>query len=394
MRVLLFTGKGGVGKSTLAAGTAALAADAGHRTLVLSTDPAHSLADAFGVPAGPEPTEVGDLLWVQQVDAQLRFEQSWADIQRYLLTVLDVAGVDRVAAEELTIIPGAEEVLALLELRLHAASGNWDVVVVDCAPTAETLRLLALPEALSWYIDRVLPVERRVVKALRPVLSKAAGVPMPTDSVFDAIERLHAELDEVRTLLTGPDSTVRLVLTPEAVVLAEARRSWTTLSLFGYRVDGVIANRVFPTEGADDWRAGWVLAQDAVLAEVAESFAGLPLWRSEYRPAEPLGRVALTAMAREVYGGGDPLAVPEGEGPFRVTRTGSEAVLHLALPLVSSAEVDLARNGDELVVTVGSYRRLLTVPAGLARHRVAGARVVGGELRVRFAETERTVGQA
>ena len=344
MRVLLFTGKGGVGKSTLAAGTAALAADAGHRTLVLSTDPAHSLADAFGVPAGPEPTEVGDRLWLQQVDAQLRFEQSWADIQRYLLTILDVAGVDPVAAEELTVIPGAEEVLALLELRLHAASGRWDVVVVDCAPTAETLRLLALPEALGWYMERVLPVERRVVKALRPVLSKAAGVPMPTDSVFDAIERLHAELDEVRTLLTGPDSTVRLVLTPEAVVLAEARRSWTTLSLFGYRVDGVIANRVFPAEGADDWRAGWVLAQDAVLAEVAESFAGLPLWRSEYRRAEPVGRVALTAMAREVYAGGDPLAVPDGEGPFRVTRTGSEAVLHL--PSVQTPVAELYEPWD------------------------------------------------
>ena len=143
-------------------------------------------------------------LWVQQVDAQLRFEQSWADIQRYLLSVLDASGVDPVAAEELTVIPGAEEVLALLELRLHAASGEWDVIVVDCAPTAETLRLLALPEALGWYMQRVLPVERRVVKALRPVLTRAAGVPMPGDSVFDAVERLHAELDEVRTLLTGP----------------------------------------------------------------------------------------------------------------------------------------------------------------------------------------------
>ena len=232
-------------------------------------------------------------LWVQQVDAQLRFEQSWADIQRYLLSVLDASGVDPVAAEELTVIPGAEEVLALLELRLHAASGEWDVIVVDCAPTAETLRLLALPEALGWYMQRVLPIERRVVKALRPVLTRAAGVPMPGDSVFDAVERLHAELDEVRTLLTGPGSTVRLVLTPEAVVLAEARRSYTTLSLFGYRVDGVLANRVFPSEGADDWRAGWVVAQDLVLEEVAESFAGLPVWRSEYRSGEPVGVPAL-----------------------------------------------------------------------------------------------------
>ncbi len=396
MRVLLFTGKGGVGKSTLAAGTAALAAASGLRTLVLSTDAAHSLADAFGLAraAGTlsEPVEVAERLWVQQVDAQLRFEQSWADIQRYLLSVLDATGVDPVAAEELTVVPGAEEVLALLELRLHAASGRWDVVVVDCAPTAETLRLLALPEALGWYMQRVLPIERRVVKALRPVLTRAAGVPMPGDSVFDAVERLHAELDEVRTLLTGPGSTVRLVLTPEAVVLAEARRSYTTLSLFGYRVDGVVANRLFPADGADDWRAGWVVAQDEVLEEVAQSFAGLPVWRSEYRAGEPVGVPALTALARDAYGDADPLAVPDGDGPFRLTRDARGAVLHLALPGVTSAEVDLARNGDDLVVTVGSYRRLLTVPAGLARHHVAGARVRAGELQVRFMEASEGVG--
>ena len=386
MRILLFTGKGGVGKSTVAAGTAALAAQAGHRTLVLSTDAAHSLADAFGSPVGPEPTEVAERLFVQQVDAQLRFQQSWAEIQGYLLSVLDVAGIDPVAAEELTVIPGAEEVLALLELRLHALSEEWDVIVVDCAPTAETLRLLALPEALGWYMQRVFPVERRVVRALKPVLSRAAGVPMPEDSVFDAVERLHRELDEVRELLSGPDSSVRLVLTPETVVLAEARRSYTTLSLFGYRVDGVVANRVFPTEGADDWRAGWVMAQDEVLTQVTQSFAGLAVWRSEYRAAEPVGVGALTELASDLYGEDDPLAPPRGDGPFRITRNSRGAVLRLALPLVSRTEVDLARNGDELVVTVGSYRRLLTLPSGLTRYRVAGARVEQGQLQVRFEE--------
>ena len=386
MRILLFTGKGGVGKSTVAAGTAALAAQSGHRTLVLSTDAAHSLADAFGSPVGPEPTEVAERLFVQQVDAQLRFQQSWAEIQGYLLSVLDVAGIDPVAAEELTVIPGAEEVLALLELRLHALSEEWDVIVVDCAPTAETLRLLALPEALGWYMQRVFPVERRVVRALKPVLSRAAGVPMPEDSVFDAVERLHRELDEVRELLSGPDSSVRLVLTPETVVLAEARRSYTTLSLFGYRVDGVVANRVFPTEGADDWRAGWVMAQDEVLTQVTQSFAGLAVWRSEYRAAEPVGVGALTELASDLYGEDDPLAPPRGDGPFRITRNSRGAVLRLALPLVSRTEVDLARNGDELVVTVGSYRRLLTLPSGLTRYRVAGARVEQGQLQVRFEE--------
>ncbi|MBM9461352.1 ArsA family ATPase [Nocardioides sp. zg-536] len=389
MRIILFTGKGGVGKSTVAAGTAALSAAGGHRTLVISTDAAHSLADAYGLGAVRplEPTEVAPNLYLQQVDAQQRFEQSWADVQRYLLSVLDAVGMDPVAAEEMTVIPGAEEVLALLELRQHARRGGWDVIVIDCAPTAETLRLLALPEALGWYLERLLPIQRRLVRALRPLLDRAAGVPMPGDDVFDAITRLHDELDDVHDLLCGPGASVRLVLTPEQVVLAEARRAYTSLSLFGYRVDAVVANRVFPAADGDPWRAGWVRAQQAVLAEVQQSFAGLPVLTAPYQSAEPVGVEALGALAAELYDATDPLAEPVGQGPFRVTRSqGAGAVIHLSLPFVTREDVDLARNGDELVLTVGSYRRLLTLPAGLARLRVVGARVADGELQVRFAE--------
>ena len=387
MRIVLFTGKGGVGKTTAAAGTATLSARAGRRTLVMSTDAAHSLGDAFGTgaaPLGPEPTEIEPRLWVQQIDAQRRFERSWAEIQGYLMSVLDAAGVDPITAEELTVIPGAEEVLALLELRAHAIGDRWDVIVVDCAPTAETLRLLALPEALGWYMTRVFPVERRVVKALRPVLSRAAGVPMPGDSVFEAVQRLHDDLGEVQQILSGASATVRLVLTPETVVVAEARRSLTTLSLYGYRVDGVIANRVFPEGGGDAWRAGWVAAQRDVLAEVAESFPVVPVWRSSYQPGEPVGPDALAAFAAAAYGDDDPLAAPDGEGPLTITRTDTGAVLRIDLPFATRADVDLARHGDELVVTVGSYRRLFALPAALARHEVAGARVDDGSLRVRF----------
>ncbi len=399
MRVLLFTGKGGVGKTTLAAGTAALSAAAGHRTLVLSTDAAHSLADALAVPAAARsrargdagtPYEVAPRLNVLQVDAQALLQRSWADIQGYLLSVLDVVGMDPVAAEELTVLPGAEEVLALLELRRQVESGEWDVVVVDCAPTAETLRLLALPEALGWYMQRVLPVERRVVRALRPVLTRATGVPMPGDGVFDAVERLHGELEDVHRLLTGPDVSVRLVLTPERMVLAEARRSYTTLCLYGYRVDGVVANRVFPHDGADGWRAGWVAAQDGVLASLEESFPGLWRWTSTYRADEPVGLAALADLAAATYDGSDPLARPQRVEPFRVTRTSSGALLALSLPHATRADVDLARHGDDLVVTLassaGSYRRLLSLPSGLARQRVAGARVDRGVLQVRFEE--------
>lgn len=383
-RIILFTGKGGVGKTTSAAGTAALAARRGERTLVLSTDAAHSLADAFGEAIGPEPTPVAENLWVHQVDTQRRFERSWGELQGYLLSVLDAAGVDPITAEELTVIPGAEEVLALLELRTHALSGSWDVIVVDCAPTAETLRLLALPEALNWYMGRMFGVQRRVVRALRPVLTRAAGVPMPEDSVFDAVERLHRDLDEVQRILTDKEASVRLVLTPETVVVAEARRSLTTLSLYGYRVDGVVANRVFPEGGDDPWRDAWVDAQAGVLGEVRQSFAELPIWISSYLPGEPVGGEALAAFAAAAYGDDDPLAVPTGEGPLTISRTDTGAVLRIALPFAEKKDVDLARHGDELVVTVGSYRRLLALPAALARHTVTGARVEAGSLQVKF----------
>ena len=283
-------------------------------------------------------------------------------------------------------IPGAEEVLALLELRLHALSDEWDALVVDCAPTAETLRLLALPEALGWYMTRVFPVERRVVRALRPVLSRAAGVPMPEDDVFAAVERLHAELDEVRALLTGPEAGVRLVLTPEQVVLAEARRSFTTLSLFGYRVDGVVANRVFPDGcrrplarglGAGPGRgarARWASPSRASRSGARSS--GRPS-RSDWPSCATSAGRCTPAPTRSTYA-------------LRTSRSGSPAsadgaVLRLRLPFVDRGDVDLARDGDDLVVTVASYRRLLTLPAGLARRRVAGARVDGGELQVRFA---------
>jgi arsenite-transporting ATPase len=384
MRVLLFTGKGGVGKTTAAAGTAALAAARGLKTLVLSTDAAHSLADALGAPIGSEPTELADGLFGQQVDVQRRFESSWREIQEYLLAVLDTAGVDPIEAEELTVLPGAEEVLALLEVRDQVRSGRWDLVVVDCAPTAETLRLLALPEALGWYMDRVFPMERRVVRSLRPVLGRVAGVPMPRDKVFDAVERLHAELGEVREVLTDPATSVRLVLTPEQVVVAEARRTLTSLSLHGYTVDAVVANRVFPADGADPWRAQWVQAQSEQLAEIEASFGPLPVYRSPYQPSEPVGLRALIEFAEAAYGDDDAFAAPAGQELLTVERSGEEFVLSLALPFADKAETGLVRKGDELVVTVGSSRRVLALPSALRRCTVVGAALRDGRLRIRF----------
>jgi arsenite/tail-anchored protein-transporting ATPase len=390
VRVVLFTGKGGVGKTTTAAGTAALAASRGLKCLVLSTDAAHSLGDALGAGVGDvpaltgEPTEVAPGLFAQQADARGRFERSWGEVQGYLLEVLDAVGVDPVRAEELTVLPGAEEVLALLEVRDQVRSDRWDLIAVDCAPTAETLRLLALPEALGRYVERVFPVERRLVRTLRPVLDRVAGLPLPRDRVLDAVQHLNADLREVREILTDPDATVRLVLTPEAVVVAEARRTLTSLSLYGYRVDSVVANRVFPSGGEDPWRAGWVAAQAEQLREVDVSFAPLPVHRSPYRAAEPVGLDELLAVAEETYAGADPLARPAEGDVTTVEREGERWVLAVPLPLAERRDLDLLRTGDDLVLSVGPWRRVLALPGVLRRCRVVGAALADGRLRVTF----------
>jgi arsenite-transporting ATPase len=389
MRILLFTGKGGVGKTTASAATAALAAAGGSKTLVLSTDPAHSLSDAFGVDLGAEPTEIDTGLYGQEVDTQRAFEASWREVQHYLRDILEQGGVDPLEAEELTVLPGAEEVLALLELREQVANGRWDTVVVDCAPTGETLRLLALPEALRWWMQRMFPAERRVMRTLRPVLTHLAGLPFPPDSVFAAVERLSSELAEVRDLLVDPATTsVRLVLTPESVVVAEARRTLTLLSLYGYRVDGVVANRVFPDDVddvVDGWRAGWVESQRVQLEEVAASFPGLPVWQASYAASEPVGLEALSALATAAYADTDPLAVRTTPDPLIVERIASdEFVLSVALPHAERRDVELVRKADDLVLTVGSHRRALALPSALRRCVIDGAALRDGRLRVRF----------
>ncbi|WP_406317118.1 ArsA family ATPase [Streptosporangium sp. NBC_01639] len=380
-RILLFTGKGGVGKTTAAAATATLAARSGRKTLVVSTDTAHSLADTLGVTAGSEPTEVSPGLYLHQVDTQKALERQWGDLRDYARDFLTELGLDEVTAEEITVLPGAEEVIALLELREQARSGRWDVVVIDCAPTAETLRLLALPEALDWHVNRLLPVGRRLLRTFSPLVRRVAQVSVPEDHVIGAGERLHRGLLEVRELLTGPGASVRLVLTPEAVVLAEARRTLTSLSLYGYRVDAVIANRVFPAAGADPWRQRWVAAQAGHLADVERSFAPLPVHRVPYLDAEPIGTDALAGVAEAMYGETDPFAPPTGDPPLRITPEGE---LILALPLAGKDEVDLARKGDELIVNAGPYRRVLALPAALARRPVQSAVLRDGLLRVRF----------
>jgi arsenite-transporting ATPase len=379
-RVLLFTGKGGVGKTTAAAATATLAAKRGLKTLVVSTDTAHSLADALDVRPDRDDLEVAPGLHLHQVDTQATMERHWGELQDYARNLLIELGLDEITSEEITVLPGAEEIIALLELREHAREGRWDVIVVDCAPTAETLRLLALPEALEWHMTRLMPVGRKLMRLVSPFVRGVARVSTPGEEVMGAGERLHRGLLEVRELLTGDRASVRLVLTPESVVLAEARRTLTSLNLYGYRVDAVIANRVFPAGGADEWRAQWVAAQSRLLAEAEESFAPLPIHVVPYLPAEPVGKDALAEVGAALYGTADPFAAPTAPPPLRLAAD----ELTLDLPGAERGDVDLARKGDELIITTGPYRRILALPSSLARRKISGAVLRDGVLRVRF----------
>jgi arsenite-transporting ATPase len=387
MRILLFTGKGGVGKTTVAAATAVRAAGAGHRTLVTSTDPAHSLADCFGVPLGDQVAEIGENLWAEQIDAQARLESNWRDIQVHVISLLNWMGVDAVEAEELSVIPGLDEIFSLTDMRRHAGSGIYDLLIVDCAPTAETLRLLSLPEVMNWYIERIFPIQRGVVKTIRPVLSRVTSMPIPDDRIFAAVERLHRNLEVVRRLLTDErQASVRLVVNPEKMVIAEARRTYTYLSLFGYRVDAVIANRIIPDEVNDPYFGKWKDIHAEHLQTIEESFQPVPILRARLFEQEMVGMDLLERMGEEVYGDGDVTKVLHRDNPIRVRKRGPWYVLSMRLPFTERDDLDIHRKADELYVRVGSYKRNLILPHALQRLEIKHARFTEDGLEVRFAE--------
>ncbi len=385
MRIILFTGKGGVGKTTAASATALAIAASGRKTLVMSTDPAHSLADAFGVDLTPDPTEVATNLWAEQIDPQRRLEENWREIQEHAIAVLNWAGLAEVEAEELSVIPGLDELFSLADVKRHHDEGPYDTLVVDCAPTGETLRLLSLPDIIQWYMEKIFPVERRIMGALRPVARRVTSLPLPDDNVYAAVRRFYDRLDGVRQVLTGnPDTTVRLVVNPEKMVIAEARRTFTYLNLFGYRVDAVIANRLLPQEVRDPYFARWKQIQTEHMATINESFDPVPILKARLRETELVGSDLLADLGVDIYGDLDPAAVLHSEEPMAIVKKGTSYVLTLKLPFARKEEMELACKNEELFVKIGPYRRTLMLPKMLAMREVTSARLDGDQVEVVF----------
>jgi arsenite-transporting ATPase len=385
-RTILYTGKGGVGKTSVAAATARRCAAAGLRTVVLSTDPAHSLADVLELQVGSDPTELGRNLWAQQVSAQDELERHWSAVQGWLGQVLVERGVERIAAEELTVPPGGDELFSLLQIKRHVEAGDWDMIVVDCAPTGETLRLLSFPEAARWWLGKLVGRETQLLAAARPLARAFLDLRLPDEEVMGEVHGLVGNLVAMHDILRDRDSvSVRLVMTPDRMVVAEAMRTFTYLSLYGYLTDAVIVNRVFPAELEGTYFGAWRDVQQRELERVREGFAPVPLLCAPYFDAEVVGAAMLDRLGTALFGASDAAALLHGGLAQEFSLDDGQGEVRLAVPFADKGDVSLKKVGDELVVRVDGRKRTVVLPPALAAMAPAGAALDAGTLVVRFA---------
>lgn len=384
-RILLYTGKGGVGKTSVAAASALRCAELGYRTVVLSTDAAHSLADSFETNLGPEPVEIVPNLWGQEVDVYYSLEKYWATLQRYLAAVFSWQGVGDLVAEEIAVIPGMEEGTGLLWIDQHYRQGEFDVIVVDCAPTAETLRLLSLPDTGRWWFERLFPIGRRATLMLGPLARPFLdNMPLPDRETLDAAEALFDQLGRLHHLLSDPDLTsMRLVVNPEKMVIKEAQRTYTYLNLYGYVTDAVICNRVFP-EDANGYFSAWRKAQAGYMQMIKEGFAPLPILTVPYFDQEVVGLKGLRRMAEALFDGDDPTHLLYRGRTHSIEEGEDDYVLSLPLPFTTREDLSLLRSGDELTVQVGNWRRNLILPRSLRGLEIRQAKFEGDTLNIFF----------
>jgi len=384
-RTILYTGKGGVGKTSVAAATARRCAASGLRTIVLSTDPAHSLSDSLDAELGSEPTPCGDRLWGQEVQAQDEMEKHWESVSDWLGQLLAEHGVDQISAEELTVPPGMDELFSLLQIKRHHEENQYDAIIVDCAPTGETLRLLSFPDVCTWWLEKVFPWEKRLMAAARPFARTLLDIPLPSDAVMDDVQQLARNLVEMNTILRDRSTTtIRLVMNPDRMVVREAMRTFTYLNLYGYLTDAVVVNRVFPDEAADGYFAGWAENHKRQMELVRSAFAPVPILTAPYFEQEVIGPAMLDRLGGVLFGEREAQAVLFDQLTQEITTNNGTAQLRVALPFAEKAEIGLKKIGMEVVVRVGTQKRTIVLPQALAAYRPSGARFEDGALNVTF----------
>jgi len=374
MRILLFSGKGGVGKTSLAAATGLQLSKLGLKTLVMSVDPAHSLADAFDLDVGlfdaktGDPFPISDNLSIHEVNIQKEIKRHWREISAYVISVLRTTGISDVEAEELAILPGMEELSAMMYVNQFRREGRYQAIVLDCAPTAESLRFISMPTTLDWYMKHIFPFHRGLLKAVRPLANRVSPVELPTDSYFANIAELFGKLDGIPELLEDSRVTsVRLVTNPEKMVLRETQRAFVYFSLHGLTVDGIIVNRVLPESVTDVYFTEWRASQAKVLAEIESYFAPVNVKRVPLFTHEMLGRERLEELASSLYAGNeDPAAVTRTEAPYTFEKMDGFYAVKLHLPFAAKGEIGLFKKGDELVVEIGTLRRHIGLPTSMA----------------------------
>ncbi|MBC6935173.1 MAG: ArsA family ATPase [Chloroflexi bacterium] len=392
MRIIVHTGKGGVGKTSISAATALRCAELGLKTIVISTDTAHSLADSLEKSIGPEPVELYPNLWAQEVDARYSMDKYWGTFQKYMVALFSRQGVEDIVAEEVTILPGLEEGAHLLWINKYVEDGQFDVLIVDAAPTAETLRLLSLPDVTRWWFEKILTITRGASRILRPIGRLVnRGDAVPDSSAWDQVQNLFATLDKVRELLTQPEiSSIRLVVNPEKMVIKETQRTYTYLNLYGYATDAILCNRIIPDEVTDPYFTMWKANQQENIAFIGEAFGELPLMRVPLFGQEVTGLDSLRQLAQALYGDGNPARkLFDGQTHRIETDTDGTHTLIVPLPFADKQDMDMYRSRDEITLRVGPYRRNIVLPYALWDLEIADARFDQSTLRVQFRKDER-----
>jgi arsenite-transporting ATPase len=391
MRILLYTGKGGVGKTSVSAATALRCAELGYRTVVISTDSAHSLADSFDIALGPDPTPIADNLWGQELDVLHQMEKYWGSVQRYVASVFAWQGLEGIIAEEMTVFPGLEELASLIQVVELHDTAQYDVIIMDCAPTGSTLQLLTTPEIGRWYLEKVLPLEKKLFALGKPLLRAITNAPIPEKQIYDTLEALIGHLKRIQGLLTDRErSSARLVLNPEKMVIKETQRAYMYLSLYSYPTDAVICNRMLPPQVTGAYFAEWRASQARYRQRVEDSFAPLPIFDVPLFDREVVGLDMLRRMGETLFADRDPADILYSGKEQQVIQTETGYALHIPLPFMSSGKISLNRtSADELVVHIGNRKRVLSLPHTLASMTIAGADHQDSTLRVRFRRASR-----